>query len=164
MSFDFIRIQGVVNDEIPLSEYLNNELRFKWAISSSGFSGPSWNILRRALMKFDFGGVEYPNDYIEIEILDQLTLRDLKQIKHAGTKRIELLLNELTNSSKEFKINYVESIPENNSYNGLLLYCPQQKNINIAGGSPGSLLINSENGFLFSKTAYSKFINPFVYE
>jgi hypothetical protein len=104
MSFDFIRIQGVVNDEIPLSEYLNNELRFKWAISSSGFSGPSWNILRRALMKFDFGGVEYPGDYIEIEILDQLTLRDLKQIKHAGTKRIELLLNELTNSSKEFSL------------------------------------------------------------
>lgn len=93
----------MAGDEIPLSEYLPSELRFKWAISNAGFSGPSWNILRRALMKFDFGGIEYPNDYIEIEILDQLTLRDLKQIKHAGSKRIELLLEELSNSSKEYQ-------------------------------------------------------------
>jgi hypothetical protein len=92
----------VANDEIPLSEFLNSELSYKWAVSKAGFSGPSWNILRRALMKFDFGGIEYPNEYIEVEILEQLTLRDLKQIKHAGTKRIELILNELANSSMEY--------------------------------------------------------------
>ena len=92
----------MIDDETPLSDYLNSDLRFKWAISSSGFSGPSWNILRRALMKFDFGGIEYPNDYIEVEILSQLTLRDLKQIKHAGSKRIESLLNDLSNSSMEY--------------------------------------------------------------
>lgn len=92
----------MVNDEIPLSEFLNSELRLKWAVSKAGFSGPSWNVLRRALMKFDFGGTEYPDEYIEVEILEQLTLRDLKQVKHAGTKRIDLILSELSNSSMEY--------------------------------------------------------------
>lgn len=102
MSVLFNRISGVVNSETWLSEYLPADLRDKWAISSSGFSGPSWNILRRALMKFDFGDIGYPSEYIEVEILDQLTLSDLKQIKHAGIKRIDLLLSELANSSREY--------------------------------------------------------------
>jgi len=80
-------------------------------------------------------------------------------------KYVQLDENQIaTNTCKEFKINYVESVPDDNSYNGLLLYCPEKNNIYIAGGSPGYLLINSENGFLFSQTAFSKFINPFVYE
>jgi hypothetical protein len=102
MSVLFNRILGVVNGETPLSEYLSADLRNKWAISSSGFSGPSWNILRRALMKFDFGDIGYPSEYIEVEILDQLTLSDLEQIKHAGSKRIDLLLSELAKNSCEY--------------------------------------------------------------
>lgn len=102
MSVLLNRISGVVNSETWLSEYLPADLRDKWAISSSGFSGPSWNILRRALMKFDFGDSGYPNEYVEVEILDQLTLSDLKQIKHAGIKRIDLLLSELANTSREY--------------------------------------------------------------
>jgi len=53
-------------------------------------------------MKFDLGGVDYPRDYIEIEILEQLTLLDVKQVKHAGEKRIENLIRELSISPSHY--------------------------------------------------------------
>jgi hypothetical protein len=92
----------VLKDEVPLSHFLNEELRKMWAISRSQFTEPSWNILRRALMKFDLGGVDYPIDYIEVEILEQLTLLDVKQVKHAGEKRIANLIRELSISHSHF--------------------------------------------------------------
>jgi hypothetical protein len=92
----------VFKDEVPLSHFLNEELRKMWAISRSQFTEPSWNILRRALMKFDLGGVDYPIDYIEVEILEQLTLLDVKQVKHAGEKRIANLIRELSISHSHF--------------------------------------------------------------
>jgi hypothetical protein len=92
----------VFKDEVPLSHFLNEELRKMWAISRSQFTEPSWNILRRALMKFDLGGVDYPRDYIEVEILEQLTLLDVKQVKHAGEKRIENLIGELSISPSHY--------------------------------------------------------------
>jgi len=92
----------VTTDETPLSEFLHSDLCYKWAVSRLGFSGPSWNILRRALMKFDFGGSQYPNEYIEVEILNKLTLADLRQIKHVGEKRVEQLLLELSSISTEY--------------------------------------------------------------
>ena len=85
----------MLNDEVPLSQFLSEELRTKWAISRNGFSDPSWNILRRAMMKFDFGGVDYPKDYIEIEILEHLSLLDVRQVQYAGQKRIDDLIQEL---------------------------------------------------------------------
>lgn len=99
MSQAFNSIRGVFNDESPLSHFLKEELRTEWAISKEGFSAPTWNILRRAMMKFDFGGVDYPMDYIEVVILEQLTLLDVKQVKYAGSKRIEDLIQELGTSS-----------------------------------------------------------------
>lgn len=99
MSYIFNSICAVFDDETPLSQFLNEELRTKWAISKTQFTDPSWNILRRALMKFDLGGVDYPTDYLEVEILEQLTLLDVKQVKHAGKKRIENLITELSASS-----------------------------------------------------------------
>jgi hypothetical protein len=92
----------VFKDEVPLSHFLNEELRKVWAISRSQFTEPSWNILRRALMKFDLGGVDYPIDYIEVEILEQPTLLDVKQVKHAGEKRIANLIRELSISPSHF--------------------------------------------------------------
>jgi hypothetical protein len=53
-------------------------------------------------MKFDLGGVDYPKDYIEVEILEQLTLLDVKQVKHAGEKRIENLISELSISPSDY--------------------------------------------------------------
>jgi len=53
-------------------------------------------------MKFDLGGVDYPRDYIEVEILEQLTLLDVKQVKHAGEKRIENLIGELSISPSHY--------------------------------------------------------------
>lgn len=53
-------------------------------------------------MKFDLGGVDYPIDYIEVEILEQLTLLDVKQVKHAGEKRIANLIRELSISHSHF--------------------------------------------------------------
>ena len=85
----------MLNDEVPLSQFLSEELRTKWAISRNGFSDPSWNILRRAMMKFDFGGVDYPKDYIEVEILENLSLLDVRQVQYAGQKRIDDLIQEL---------------------------------------------------------------------
>lgn len=102
MSDIFNSICAVFNDETPLSQFLNEELRTKWAISKTQFTDPSWNILRRALMKFDLGGVDYPTDYIEVQILEQLTLLDVKQVKHAGKKRIENLITELSISSCDY--------------------------------------------------------------
>lgn len=104
-------------------------------------------------------------EFILIKYNDAYVICKIESKNPLFYKYIQLDENQIpTNSSKEFNINYVESLPKDNSYNGLLLYCPDKSNIYIAGGSPGSLLINSENGFLFSQTAYSKFINPFVYE
>lgn len=84
---------------MPLSQFLNEDFRNAWAISRTQFTEPSWNILRRAMMKFDLGESDYPKDYIEITILEQLTLLDVKQIKHAGEKRIQNLISELSNSN-----------------------------------------------------------------
>jgi hypothetical protein len=61
-------------------------------------------------MKFDLGGVDYPRDYIEVEILEQLTLLDVKQVKHAGEKRIENLISELSRSLSHYSAKNEEII------------------------------------------------------
>ena len=66
---------------------------------------------------------------------------------------IELINNQNTTTlSSSYQVNFVNTFPKSNSYNGILLYSSTNKNIYVAGGNPGSIIINSNGLYSFTET------------
>jgi hypothetical protein len=83
------------NTNRSLSEYLKPDIQSSWGVSKSSFSNPSWNILMRALYRANLISASGVIEEILIPQLSAISVMDVKDLKHVGKDRLEVLLQEL---------------------------------------------------------------------
>ena len=110
------------NTNRSLSEYLKPDIQSSWGVSKSSFSNPSWNILMRALYRANLISASGVIEEILIPQLSAISVMDVKDLKHVGKDRLEVLLQELAS----IEIPAYQPGPEGSGYEKATHYSIEQ--------------------------------------